>query len=314
MTARWPILAALLATIVAGGLALFPPGPRLNFHSLADPHRADSWVPFRLTDSIVLIGTPGATPATPISLTPGPTTCPGNVCGVPVNAAAIPADDTSAVWAMEPVGRWLVSTRLAPVYLPDSLRLKTLAIEVADHRQEAINTIGSIAAGARALASGGGDAARSVDTVRAPALQLKLPITLDLAWLKKATGFTDLPDGSGWMAMARFTDDPPRSGFIPRRDIGRVHAAAVSSTCRPLTIKLSQDYGQSTALTFTVRVADPDWLTPTPLPSKGAVLFQPMCGADIQAEKSVTVGADALAQSFFAQVQAVRAAGSPLKK
>ena len=307
---RWPLIlgagaaAALLATLI-----LSPAAPRVTYHSLSAHGRGDDWVPFRLTDSSVIIGAtdgPGVGPGRPVSLAPATAICDASACKPEVAATAAPVDDEREVLALEPRGRWLVTTSLSPTYLPNSLRLRTLAVAVADRRLEAINTAGAIAAGGRSLLSGPGPEARSASGEGAN-LPLSLPLVLDLGWLKAASDWRAAPGAPGWEVKARFLDDPAKAGFIARADIGKVHGAAVTSTCRRLEVELRVQ-GQAD-LAYTVTVADPDWLTPTPLPVKGAIVFQPLCGADAQAQPTITVGDDAIAQAFFRQIGALRAAG-----
>ena len=308
MTAR-PVLIAsgltFIAVAVVVWLILFPVGPRVAYHRFADPGRSDSWIPFRLTDTVVVIGAVGGA-AAPVSLDGARAICGAGDCKPALVAVAAPADDEARLLAIQPVSRGLASTHIAPTYLANSLRLKTLAIEVVDHRQELVSTLGAIVVGGRSLMGGGPVSARSAGGAAA-AIPLNLPLMLELASLKPVGVWRKLPDSGGWEAMAVFLDaDPKTAGFIPLETLRGIHGAVVSSTCRPLRVELRL-VGQA-HLSFTVRVADPDWLTPSPLPVKGAILFQPLCGADVQAEKSVTVAADALAQNFFTQVQAVRAA------
>jgi hypothetical protein len=227
-----------------------------------------------------------------------------------VVALAAPIDDERQLLGVQPLEPWLMETSLAAAYQPNSLRLKSLSVAVTDHRLEAINALGVVASGLRtALAPQSEEQARGAD--EAAPQPLALPLTLDLAWLKRARDWTAIPAAPGWEARAAFLDTPGAQGFIARADLSRVHGAAVSSTCRALALDI-RSLGQA-ELSYVVRVADPDWLTPIPLPRAGAVVFQPLCGADVQAEKSVAIGADALAQAVFTQVGEIRAAGASRK-
>ena len=192
-----------------------------------------------------------------------------------------------------------LSTYIAPTYWTNSLRLKTLSVEVRDHKIEAINAAGAIVAGVGKLAAG---AARATSAPKAETL--KLPIVIDLALLRGDP--IPVPGHKTWTISGEFLDkDIDKAGFIQRRARGSVHGALLTSTCRPMQIDL---YDGVQSISFRVRVADPEWLTPIPLPSVGAVTLNPLCGGDVTNQKVVEVGVDAMAQAFFAQVDAVRTA------
>ena len=323
---RFSQAAALLLAggVLAQGAALLLAGcavsPHVVYHSLSDAHRGDGWTPYRLTDTTVIIGKPGEKgagpaegdrPGQPVQLEASDVSCEKGDCRKLAIVAA-PIDDDSEVLAIEPRTRRLVTTSLAPAYWPNSLRLKTLSIEVRDHKIEAINTVGAIVAGVGKMAATGGARSASPGADAGP---LHLPIVLDLSDLKMARRPRPLPghpapvEGTeGWKYSAKFLDDPAKEGFLPRSQRSSVHGAMLTSTCRPMLVELFTGNGVYD-LSFRVRVADPDWLTPIPLPAIGAVVLHPLCGADVQAQKIVEVGADAAAEAFFKQVDAVRGAG-----
>jgi hypothetical protein len=312
MTGKLAILG--LTALLAGCAAT----PRVVYHSLDESRRADNWVPYRLTDTTVVVGGPareglapaeGSRPSEPLSLEPVMVTCASGACTPTPVAVAAPIDAEGKILALAPKARDFVSTSLAPTYWPNSLRLKMLSIEVRDHKLEAIAAAGSIAAGIGKMAAGG--MGRDSKTVAAAPRELALPVVLDLSFLKTAIDdWADLPDRPGWQVRATFLDDPKAEGFLPRAAAGTVHSAILTSTCRPMKIEIGD---RKQDIVFRVRVADPDWLTPIPLPPVGAVVMHPLCGADVQEQKVVEVGVDSLAQAFFAQVEAVRAATTVAK-
>ncbi len=306
-----------LGTLVLAGCAVTP---NVVYHRLSDAHRGDGWVPYRMTDTTVVIGkvaekgglgpAEGDRPSQPVQLDASDVSCDGVACRA-LAAVAAPIDDESEVLAIEPRSRRLVSTSISPTYWPNSLRLKTLSIEVRDHKIEALTTLGAIAAGVGKMAATGG--ARS-DGAGAEPGPLHLPIVLDLAVLKSARAPKPLPghtppvkDTRGWLFTAKFLDDPRTEGFVPRAGRASIHGAMLTSTCRPMLIEIFSGNGRYD-LPFRVRVADPEWLTPIPLPAVGAVVLHPLCGADVQGQKVVEVPSDAAAESFFKQIDAVRTA------
>ncbi len=283
--------------------------PRLDYHALADRPRRDNWVAYALTDTIVTIGTkapPGDGKAgqPPISLAERPLQCDaGGGCGKTLAAVAVPTDFAGEVLALEPRSRNLVSTAIAPTYVGDSLRLRKLTVEARDHRIEAINAIGAIAVGTAKLV--GGDRSGGQATAAPPTLYL--PVLLTLAQAKAAIGKSlPLPGQEGWTYAAAFRDDPAAAGFLPRRARTTIHEAFVTSVCRPLHLTLTG--GGGVPISFDVTVADPDWLMTIPLPAKGAIVPHALCGADVETEAVTTVGVDAIAEAFFAQVGALQAA------
>lgn len=295
----------LALALAAAGCAVTP---TIDYHRLSDTPRADSWVPYRLTDTTIVIGAVaergldaagGERPGPPISLTVGSTVCNDSVCAPALAAVAAPIDDETEVLALAPRNRHLVSTYIAPTYWTNSLRLKTLSVEVRDHKIEAINAAGAIVTGVGKLASG---AARSPSAPKSELL--KLPIVIDLALLRH--GAIPVPGHETWRISGKFLDNNiDKAGFVPRAARGGVHGALLTSTCRPMSIAL---YDGVQKISFRVRVADPEWLTPIPLPSVGEVTLNPLCGGDVTNQKVVEVGVDAMAQAFFAQVDAVRTA------
>ena len=305
-------LAGAVGCLVLAGCASIP---RVDYHRLSESRHADSWVLYRLTDTTVVIGAAaksadrpaagaaeGDRPGAPISLDESDATCANGACTPGLAAIAAPIDAAGDVFALQPRSRNLVSTAISAAYWPNSLRLKTLSVEVRDHKLEAINAIGALAVGVGKMAATGG--ARDQAGADADRKVLHLPIVLDLAELKTAQH--RLAGNPDWFVKARFLDEPiAKTGFIPRAAAGTVHAAILTSTCRPLEIKIL-DLKKET-IVFRVRVADPDWLTPIPLPAVGAVVMAPLCGGDVQGQKVVEVGVDQLAQAFFSQVEAVRA-------
>jgi hypothetical protein len=303
------ILPAL--ALVAGCAAT----PRVAYHSLDETRRADNWVSYRLTDTTVVVGGPaakdglaaaeGSRPSQPLSLEAVTGKCASGACTPTPVAVAAPIDADGKILALAPQSRDFVTISLAPTYWPNSLRLKMLSIEVRDHKLEAIAAAGAIVAGVGQMAASG--IARDSKTVDPDARELALPVVLDLAFLKTALDdWVALPDRPGWLVRARFLDDPKAEGFLPRAMAGTVHSAMLTSTCRPMTIQIGDRKREE--IDFRVRVADPDWLTSIPLPPIGAVSMHPLCGADVQNQKVVEVGADQAAQAFFTQVEAVRTA------
>lgn len=302
---RWFHLFA--AGTVLAGCAATP--PHVDYVSLADRPRQDSWVTYALTDSIVAIGPPGAStsdkPPPPIDLAPRTVHCRAiGVCDTQILALATPTDFTGEVLAISPRSHGLVTTTLAPTYRRDSLRLATLSVEAHDHRIELINAIGTIAKGVIGLGIGSTAAGAVAGAVAAAPQQvaLQLPITLDLAAIKASGTSAALPGNPGWSYTARFLDDPGRVGFLRRQQRGEVHGAFVSSVCRPLRLTL---YAPSASVAMTVIVADPDWLQTVPLPAKGSITAHALCGADVSADAVTDIGVDDLATAFFAQVSAI---------
>lgn len=288
-------IAAAAAVALLSGCALTP---RVDYHGLADAARADDWVPYALTDTTVAIGT-GEPLGGKISLAAAKTECAPDGCDPVIAAVAVPISFEGELLALAPRSRRLISTEISPTYYPDTLRLKTLTVEAKDHTLEAIATVGTVVSGVARLTAG----VRAVDDSE----ELKLPLIIDLGDAKAALDTPrPLPGNPGWTMRARFTDRPPgQAGFLARADRGRVHNALLTSICRPLRLELQRG---SVVVPVTLRVADPDWLVAIPFPAKGSLTLHPMCGADVQAQPVTRVTADKIAETLFAQVEAVRAA------
>jgi hypothetical protein len=323
---------AILALLMVSGCAATP---SVRFHALgpastdAAPDR-DNWIPFRLTDSTIVLGAAQAPPAmsdpvaiaSPIGLERLVVTCQIDTgCDGNVAAMVAPIDDADAVYAIEPRSKNFVSTRIAPTYVRDSLRLVELAVEVKDHRLEVIKTIGALVSGGAALIGGGG----AENQGKAAGAELALPVVIDLDAARApadpgavcrpggpALPCHELPRNAGWSYRLVFLDDAAADGFRPRSDITRVEGAMVASVCR--RARLAIDYtpaGGSPVpmVTLALRVADPEYLMTMPMPAKGQLRFHRLCGIDMARESVTEVGIDEMAAAAIASgVAAVRAA------
>lgn len=299
--------AAAGVTLLAAGCAAVVPS--VDYRPLAaDP--AGGGVPYQLTGTLIVVGAarlPSAEEPAPLALAPSRAFCSARGCfadaeqTVPIAlaAVAVPVADAGRILAVHARDRRFVKTALSPTYFANSLRLRTLTVEATDHRLEAINTVGTIVAGLAKLAAGNLRLAqaRRIDG------GLRLPLTVRLGAVRGG-GAVDLSGGgsAGWSAHGRFETDAAALGLMPVARAGDVHAAMLTSSCRPFTLTLSS--GEAT-IAMSLTVADPEWLYAIPFPPKGAVVFAPLCGADVQPQPVTRVGADALAEAFFAQVRAV---------
>ncbi len=353
--------------------------PEVNYHLWNESARDDTWVPYQLTDTTLVIGVAGSAstldssldsgstsagapkppagtvgpdqkakskpkrrgagaanadataspPQTPqqqqaalfepvyryqlypISLTRSELTCYAKGCAeASVEAAAVPISYEGATLGIEAAAHWMVYTRMAPTYYPNSLRLQTLEFAVEDKRQETIDTIGALALGiAKTTApvkgfAGAGLKERPVEKT------LTLPIVIDLSEAKKTlTEDALLPrnEAEGWTYHIRFMDDPEREGFLKFDERQNVHRAVLTSLCRPVQITLTNGEIQ---IVLGVTVADPSYLLPVPLPPSGTVTFGTLCGANVQMNQAVTTPTNQLVTSFFNDVQSLRTIGS----
>ncbi len=313
-----------LALAVAGCAA----APRVDYHALSDTPRTDAAVTYALTDSIIVIGAngPPAPPAShesvvPVDLTAKSAVCTAGGCEPGLSAVATPTDFTGEYLAIVPRSRHFVSTVLSPTYVDNSLRLKTLTIEVKDHRVQVINAFGAVASGLIGIASGRAVGGENQVKVAAAPIQapIALPIVIDLAAARKALK-APLPGNPDWKYTARFAvnDDPEKSGFLPRARRVEVHGALLTSICRRLKVELAHYTPKANAnsaavadgltIKLDVTVADPEFLMTVPLPVKGAVTPHALCGADVQPQPVTEIGVDDIANAFAKQVQAIRAA------
>lgn len=300
-----PAFAAILL------LASCAVAPAVNYRLLSERPQGDDWAPYQLTDTTILVGVVGGAPALRadpqiVGLTPVEVSCSASGCDkATVGAVAAPIPFQGETFGIEPRRSRFVRTILTPTYYPNSLRLKTLAIEGHDQRKEIIDTVGALAVGAAQLARGGGERSGSLPGYRT----LNLPVVIDLAAAKETAsqGPRPLPGNPGWSYVGRFLDDPAASGFRRRAEAKTVHGAIVTSLCRPYQLTLTAGGAN---LVMGLTVADPDFLVSIPFPAKGVVNFGVLCGADIQAQPVTETTADVLVTDFFKQVQNLRTAAS----
>jgi hypothetical protein len=354
--------------------------PEVNYHLWNEASRDDTWIPYQLTDTTLVIGVAGssasldtngnststsaANPPTspsagsppaaddtvapagkkgkkggkktamgggkktpsqqqqaallepvyryqlyPITLSESALDCYARGCtGASVEAAAVPIPYEGATLGIEAASHWMVYTRMAPSYYPNSLRLQTLELSVDDKRQEALETFGALAVGVAKSSSGAGFAGAGPKEQAAPK-KLTLPIILDLADAKSTmTKDAPLPrnEAEGWTYHIRFMDDPEKEGFLKFGDRQNIHRAILTSLCRPVQITLTNGDVQ---VVLGVTVADPDYLLPIPLPPSGTVTFGTLCGANMQMNQAVTASTNQLVNAFFADVQSLRTIG-----
>jgi hypothetical protein len=339
-TPRHMIARAALRATLAGplvGLASCAAVPNVDYHVMGAGQAHDDWVAFRLSDSVIVVGTPpksakddadishGDGYGPPLSLdaeTVDYSACDqdSGICIAPeLRTAAVPTSDMTRVLAIVPRLRAMVSTTVAPGYYPNSLRLKTLTIEAKDHRLEAINTFAAIAAGVKNfIPTLTGTSTQSAGEAIAP---LHLPLTIDLAAARAANAVIDpaapaggpapapaaLPGNrAGWTYTITFLDSPPSNGFAPASAVTGVHRAMVGSLCRPARLTLLPVHYTKVPITLDITLADPAWLVTAPFPAKGALVFAPLCGIDVQPQPVTEVGTDAMATAFFNSVNSIR--------
>ena len=309
---------ALLTLAVIAGCAT--PPPHVDYRRLSDRPAGDGGVPFQLTDTRLVVGLVPPDPANasdpvpPVSLDPVTVDCDIAGCYMPgtrgvsrkplrLAIAAVPIPFAGTIMTIDPRRRGLVTTALAPTYYANSLRLKTLSVEVRDHRVEAINAVGGIV---RGIVSAAGQAGMSNDEGVAATVALRLPVVVDLRDAVTALDTnTPLPGNVvQWEMAAAFLDRPgrPGLGYLPRGDAATVHQGMVTSACRRFVLSLRSGM---IGLDFSTIVADPDWLIAIPLPSKGTLSFHTLCGADVAAQPIDEIGADKIAAAFVANVEAI---------
>lgn len=248
----------------------------------------------------------------PITLDGAHLTCTVDGCSdKAVAAAAVGFPYEGVTLAIEPERHNFMRTSIAPAYFPRSLRLKLLTIEVKDQRKELIDTVGAAAVGVARITQPAVGARSGLPGEAEPPKTLNLPVTFDLATAKRTLteGPQPLPLNPGWTYSIHFIDDPEGAGFLKLAERGSVHGAILTSLCRPMQITLKNG---DVALQLGVTVADPDYLTATPLPPKGSVVFDDLCGVDIQAQPYTEVPTNELVSDFFNQVQALRVETAPV--
>jgi len=257
----------------------------------------------------------------PVKLDRIDVTCVADNCDGLVAVSATPISFEGLTLAIEPKYHEFIRTFAAPTYFPNSLRLKTLEFAIRDERQEALDTVFAVAAGARQLSTAGSKSLNSI--------ALHLPVVIDLKDAKATAGgaFKPLPNNAGaWWYRIEFLDDPKAAGFLPQANFRDVHEAVLTSLCRRIDVVLtSRDPAKFDAsadgevadneskLVMGVTVADPDYLMTVPMPAKGTVTFGDLCGADVSMSTAATIPTNVLATDFFTQVNAMRTA-KPAKK
>lgn len=318
--------AAVLGCALAGCAAT----PAINLAPQTPAFAGQAAIPFRLTDGLIALGVPAAngggdTPTPPVSFARIKVRCPADgsgFCSMPVIPWLAPVDFTAATYAITPRKQKFIETRLAPTYATNSLRLAELAIEVKDHRIELIQAIGKAAVGLARLQSG----STSAPDVTIPMRELQLPLVIEAAAARApdsdgarcrqaspvagAGGCHALPGNPGWSYRLVATDDPVAQGFIPRARLSEVRDRMVASICRPavLALDFTDAEGVHPILTLRLTTVDPDFLSTMPLPSKGQLVFHPVCGMDLKRQQVTETGVDAITAAIFDQIAAVHAA------
>jgi hypothetical protein len=277
--------------------------------------RIDGWIPFQLTDTAIILATTAKVPTQinpggvaagakdEITLTQETVICAPR-CDKPVAAFAAPVPFDEVIYAINPVSPFYKTTKIAPTYAGDTLRLRTLTIETQDHRKEIIETGGSIAISLAKTAAGFGAPPPPEEKPR----PLILPTVIDLTQAKATINGRDgvLPGNRGWTYRLIFLDNPEAAGHFKREVLNapsKIKGAAVWSACRPAKLILMSNV---TTLEFGLTVADPDFVCTTPLPVKGTVNFHDLCVADVKVEQENTTSTKELVDTLFKQADDLR--------
>jgi len=195
---------------------------------------------------------------------------------------------------------------LAPVYRENTRLLRELSVNTEDHRKEVIETIGTIAVGVAKLAAVGAAAAAVKPT-------LDLPIVIGLEKLRTSSGLLD--DAANRQVAytsslgAVPADSTTLSDEVQNKESRR---AIFTSVCRDVDLTLTPSGAGN--LRFGFVVADPTKVQTIPLPTKGKVEFGTLCGGNVTIEQAARTSNKELAETLFAQVEALRKAMSPTNK
>lgn len=344
-SARNSVASILLAGSVLSGCA----EPSVTYHNVnnASNPRDDRWILFQLTDSAIAIGTTATKPTqvgaggvasaskSEIDLGTKTVQCveiegqTAPVCGdkdTAIAALVAPITYDDAVYAMAPHDSAFSTTKIAPSYVPDTLRFKSLSIDTEDHRKEVIETVGTVAVSLAKLAAVGAVAASAAPDARVvkdTTESLNLPTVIELSDAKTATSTSPkgLPNNDStdtakrWRYYLEFLDTPQKNGYYKLADLNggtTITRAAVTSVCRPARLVLLSPRNKE--LQFGVTVADPQHLMSLPIPAKGKIEFSDFCGGNVTIEQETKTSNKDLADALFKQVDDLRQVLKPKKE
>jgi hypothetical protein len=211
---------------------------------------------------------------------------------------------------LEPVDSLWKTVTFAPSYRQNSLLLKEVAIDTKDNRKDVIETVGAIAVGVVKVATTFA-LLRKMDPPQVPPT-LKLPIILTLDDLRGAQTEKTIRDASGVKYVSSFpaAAADPASALKNEVTGGGARRALFTSECREGVLSF-QDGEDKIFAKFNLTVADPSTVRTIPLPAKGKIELDPLCGGNTTIEQATRSTGKELAETLFAQIEQLRKAFSP---
>jgi len=252
----------------------------------------------------------------PVTLTQKPfDNCDGGACEGAVAAVAVPISFRQQIYSIEGRNRFFVHTILTPTYQEKSLRLKSLSVDILDQRKEALDTAAAVWGGVGKVSRMEGAGASYGVAAQPKSPKLTVPIAIKLQDIKQKITPDGLINGGaaavplaakgevndGWYYTAEWIGPdakPAALGFHPIADIRQFHGSVVTSMCRHMLITLTDGKNN---VAMEVIVADPDFIQAVPLPAKGVVTFNELCGADVSGPTALPTASASLVSEFFAQ-------------
>lgn len=247
--------------------------------------------------------------------------------------------DTHRVFLQPADSLWQTVT-IAPTYRPNSLLLKEVAIDTKDNRKDVIETVGAVALGVVKLAAV--FAIASATSPSSTAVELNLPIVLRLDELPASNGTKTLPRANNveysWersrspapattqassAAILATTPNPGTAAAVTpapsadptlatELDIKSARRALFTSECREGILTLKTKSGDE-LMAFNLTVADPSAIRTIPLPAKGKIELDPLCGGNTTIEQATRATGKELADALFAQIDQLQKAFAPKK-
>lgn len=246
---------------------------------------------FRLARSVITVGY--VEPATPDK-------------GIALSSVPVEASGDS--YTLRPVRNLLSTTDLKVTMRPNTTLLQSIGTKVQDHRRDLIQQVASIVRSGAGLAGGPGGAPAD----KPEKIHLPLPIDVTALYLAApvpgAVSFKAGKLANDWTYDISFGPKP--SDAIETRELlrqlrGQASKIVFYAACRSATVTLTAGEGAPVGQTFSVTIADPNYVQTVAMPANGSITMHSACGVDTVSEKADVATTASLVSEVFTQAKSL---------
>ncbi len=270
-------ITAVCAVVLASGCAS---SPKVAYLTNVQQDK-EGLIKFRLAQSVILVDWVDPKAKDRIALT------------------AAPVEALGEVFAIKPDSSVGLNTHLKVTKRPNTELIESISTELEDKRIEVLEQSFGVVAG---IASFAADAS--------PTSNLPLPIDVNDLYLKKKlpekSTFTDGKLQNEWTYDITFeaipSDAIPLDGY--KNELSKSTNVLFYSACRSASLRFKS--GNLSGQTFTLTIADPNFVQTVALPNKGAIEMHSSCGVNVKSEKADIATSSKLINTVIAQAKSLK--------